>query len=247
MPMRAFSSTRAWLACLALTIAPTLVAAAAPPDLSSVWTWDREPGTAGRAEIPGGWPKDPPFTKEARDKVEAYKALVAPSGATPGGFCVGYGMPLAMMSSGGYPMEIIQRPEQITIIYEAHTEVRRIYIDRKINPRDIIPSRDGTSFGHWEGDTLVVETVGLKEAIDQSSAHSDEAKILERYRLSRDEKGRKMLVADMTLTDPRFYTRPVSVTKKWLAAENLRMMPYDCTEPAWEDHLEKLRKGTAAK
>jgi hypothetical protein len=237
-------------ASLALTLAPSVRGAGAPPDFSGVWTWNREPGVTGRAstDIAGAWPKDPPFTKEGKDKVEAYKALVAPSGATPGGFCVGYGMPSAMIGSGGYPMEIIQRPEQITVIYEAHTEVRRVYINApKMDPRDMIPSRDGTSTGRWEGETLVVETIGLKEAVDQNSAHSEEAKLVERYRLSKDEKGRKMLTADMTLTDPRFYTKPVSVTKKWVAGENLRMMPYGCTEPAWEDHLEKLRKQGAAK
>jgi hypothetical protein len=232
-----------------MAFAPALYAAGAPPDFSGVWTWNREPGQAGRAssDTAASWPKEPPFTKEAKDKVGAYKALVTPSGATPGGFCVGYGMPSAMIGSGGYPMEIIQRPEQITVIYEAHTEIRRIYINGKIEPRDIIPSRDGTSIGHWEGDSLVVETTGLKEAVDQSSAHSEDAKIVERYRLGRDEKGRKLLTAEMTLTDPRFYTKPVSVTKKWLAGESLRMMPYDCTEPSWEDHLEKLRKEAAAK
>ena len=49
-------------------------------------------------------------------------------------------MRIAMMGSGGYPMEIIQRPEQITIIYEAHTEVRRIYINApKMEARDMLP------------------------------------------------------------------------------------------------------------
>jgi hypothetical protein len=238
---------RRWTLALSLTmvLAPSLYATNARPDFSGVWTWNREAGQAGRNDA--SWPKDPPFTKEAKEKVDAYEALVAPSGATPGGYCVGYGMPAAMLGSGGYPMEIIQRPEQITVIYEAHTEIRRIYIGRKIDARDIVPSRDGTSFGRWEGDTLVVETIGLKEAVDQNSAHSEEARIVERYRLGKDEKGRKILTAEMTMTDPRFYTKPVTATKKWLAAENGRMMPYDCTEPAWEDHLEKLRKEAAAK
>ncbi len=103
-------------------------------------------------------------------------------GCTPGGACVGYGMPASMLGSGGYPMEWIQRPEQITVVYEAHSEIRRIYIRAEAEPReDLIPSRDGTSFGRWEGDTLVVETIGLKEAVDQSSAHSDQANIVERY------------------------------------------------------------------
>ena len=50
-----------------------------------------------------------------------------------------------MLGSGGYPMEWIQRPEQITVIYEAHNEVRRIYIDQpRPDPKDLVPSRDGS-------------------------------------------------------------------------------------------------------
>jgi len=174
---------------------------------------------------------------------------VAENQDNPGGFCLGTGMPGAMLGSGGYPMEWIQRPEQITVIYEAHTELRRIYMDgRKIDPNDIIPSRDGFSVGRWEGDTLVVETSHLKEQIDQSMAHSDQAKIVERYRMSTDANGRKTLSAEMTMTDPAFYTEPVKQTKQWSAAKpNTMMITYECNEPAWEDHLEKLRAEAAKK
>jgi hypothetical protein len=227
------------------------VAADAPkPDFSGIWTIYRAPGAPagpGRADN-AAFPRDPPFTPEAKAKIAEYHSLVEPQGLTPGGACVGYGMPSAMLSSGGYPMEWIQRPEQVTVIYEAHSEIRRIYIGGPApNPRDLIPSRDGNSFGHWEGDTLVVETIGLKQAVDQNSAHSDKAKIVERYSLGKDDSGRKVLTAEMTLTDPAFYAKPVSATKKWLAVENGRLLPYDCTEPAWEDQLDKLRQEAKAK
>jgi len=222
-------------------------AQAAQPDFSGVWTWDQGSG-AGRSNLAASWPKDPPLTREAAAKVAEYRKLVEPNGDTPGGFCVGSGMPASMLGSGGYPMEIIQRPEQITVVYEAHNEIRRIYTGgQKIDPRDIIPSRNGTSFGKWEGDTLVVETIALKEAIDQTSAHSADAKIVERYRLTKDEKGNRILSAELTMTDPAFYTKPVTVTKTWRAVENGRLMPYECTEPEWEDHIEKLRQAATEK
>jgi hypothetical protein len=110
----------------------------------------------------------------------------------------------------------------------------------------MIPGRDGNSFAHWEGDALVVETIGLKEAVDQPSAHSDKAKIVERYTMGKDANGRTVLTAEMTLTDPAFYTKPVNATKRWLKVENGRLLPYDCTEPAWEDQLDKLRREKAA-
>lgn len=244
------TAVAAFVAIAALAAGALAEAAdAAKPDFSGVWTVYRPPGAAPRPARGdnGGFPRDPPFTAEARSKVAEYRALVEPLGLTPGGACVGYGMPSAMLSSGGYPMEWIQRPEQVTVVYEAHSEIRRIYIGGGPGKNDIIPSRDGTSFGHWEGNTLVVETVGLKEAVDQSSAHSDQAKIVERYTIGKDDAGRKVLTAEMTMTDPVFYSKPVSATKRWLAVENGRLLPYDCTEPAWEDQLDKLRQERAAK
>ena len=71
-------------------------------------------------------------------------------------------MPGSMLGSGGYPMEILQRPEQINITYEAHNEVRRVYLGDRIVPMDDrVPGRNGHSSARWEGDTLVVETTHL--------------------------------------------------------------------------------------
>ena len=81
-----------------------------------------------------------------------------------------------MLGSGGYPMEIHQRPEQIIIVYEAHNEVRRVYLGDRIVPEaDRLPGRNGHSSGRWEGNTLVVETTHLVEQVDQRYAHSDKA------------------------------------------------------------------------
>src|SRR5262245_16689379 len=107
--------------------------AGSPPDLTGIWTLNVE-GNPGPTRLTPVWPGDPPFTKEAKEKVDAYRALVEPNGDNPGGWCLGSGMPQSMLGSGPYPMEIIQRAEQITIIYEAHTELRRIYLDgRKVD------------------------------------------------------------------------------------------------------------------
>ena len=218
---------------------PTPASAGDEPDLTGIWR-----------SFPGArspWPGDA-YTDEARAKIDAYQTLIEGTGATPGGFCVGTGMPGSMLGSGGYPMEIIQRPEQITIIYEAHTELRRVYLDgREVDPSDLIPTRNGFSTGRWEGDTLVVTTTSLKEAVDQRSAHSDEAEIVARYRLGEDDDGNKLLIADLTLTDPRFYTAPVTVTKTWVAAgPDVRMLPYECTEPDWDDYIDDLRREAEA-
>jgi hypothetical protein len=55
--------------------------------------------------------------------------------------------------------------------------------------------------------------------------------------------GRPLLTAEVTLTDPRFYTRPVSVSKTWVKAEeDTEMLTYECTEPEWEAYLEQRRE-----
>jgi len=213
------------------------------PDLTGVWTTYRGAGGAGRGGGGGARGAQPelPLRPEARAKVQEYQRVIAGTGDTPGGYCLGTGMPGSMLGSGGYPMEIIQRPDQITIIYEAHNEIRRVYLGNRVIPeKDRLSERNGYSTGRWEGNTLVVETTKLNEQVDQRYAHSDKARIVERYTLS-EENGAKVLTAEMTMTDPDFYTAPVSETKKWSIVPNGFLMTYECNEPAWLDRLEALR------
>lgn len=219
--------------------------AAPHPDFTGVWTTYTEPGQARPAR--GAGPALP-MRDEARKKVAAYRALVTPTGETPGGYCLGTGMPGSMLGSGGYPMEIHQRPEQLIIVYEAHNEVRRVYLgDRIVPDADRIPGRNGHSSGRWDGDTLVVETTHLIEQVDQQYAHSDQARIVERYRLTTDAKGTKVLTAQMTMTDPEFYTQPVTAEKKWAQVPNGHLLPYECAEEAWRKRLEELEAKAQAK
>ena len=233
------------LAAVALTgVAIAQGPAAKTPDLTGVWTTYRAPGPAGAGGGGGARGAQPelPLRPEARAKVQEYQRLIAGTGETPGGYCLGTGMPGSMLGSGGYPMEIIQRADQITIIYEAHNEIRRVYFGNRIIPeKDRLPERNGYSTGRWEGETLVVETSKLNEQVDQRYAHSDQARIVERYTLS-EENGQKVLTAQMTMTDPAFYTAALTETKKWSIRPNGFLMTYECNEPAWIDRLEQLRK-----
>ena len=222
------------------------------PDFTGVWTNYVAPGGrgggAGTAGGGRGGGADLPMTPEGRAKVQAYQALIKGTGDTPGGFCLGTGMPGSMLGSGGYPMEIIQRPDQITIIYEAHNEVRRVYLGKRIVPEaDRLPGRNGHSTGRWEGDTLVVETTNLVEQADQRYAHSDQARIVERYRMTKGEDGRRVLTAEMTMTDPVFYTKPVTAEKRWSEVPNGHLLPYECAEETWNIHLEKLAEKASKK
>src|SRR5262245_60283007 len=189
------------------------------PDFTGIWTNFGQRGAPARDPISLLRP-------EAKKKVEEYRVLVAPAGDTPGGYCLGTGMPGSMLGSGGYPMEIIQRTDQITIVYEAHNEIRRVYFGSRVIPeKDRFSERNGYSIGRWEGDTLIVETAHLKEQVDQRYPHSEQARIVERYRLT-EEGGKKVLVNEMTMTDPAFYTEPYSEVKKWTVVPNGFLMNY---------------------
>jgi hypothetical protein len=213
------------------------------PDLTGVWTDyvdPQQPAGAGGGQAAA---LDLPFTPDARRKVEAYRKLVAPTGDTPGGSCLGTGMPSVVFGGATYPMEIIQRPDQITIIYELHNDVRRLYLGgRNVPEADRLPGRNGYSSARWEGETLVVETTKLVEQVDQRYPHSDRAQVVERYQLTTGARGERVLVIDMTLTDPVFYTRPVSGQKTWVEVPNGHLLPYDCAEEGWRKRLEQLER-----
>jgi hypothetical protein len=226
-----------------LALASSAVLAAETPDFTGVWGTYRAPGQAGPGRLGAGERTPLPLRAEAKAKVDAYRALVDPTGDSPGGWCLGSGMPGSMLGSGGYPMEIVQHDGIIAIIYEAHTEVRHVYLGHPAAEKDLFPDRNGYSVGRWDGDKLVVETTHLKEAVDQRQfPHSDQARIVEEYEMEVHDDGSKVLTARMTLTDPAFYTEPVHAEKKWSFLPGVRLLPYECNEPAWEEHLEALRR-----
>lgn len=225
----------------ALFCAAAVAGAPSPPDLTGVWT-TAGPNTGGNS-APAAGPL--PYTPYATARLDAYRKLTDGTDDSPGRWCVGSGMPGSMLGSGAYPMEIIQRPEQITIIYEAHSETRRIYFgDRNAAPEDRLPGRNGYSSGRWEGDVLVVETDSLVDQVDQRTPHSADAKIVERYKLepNPDAQGRRVLSVEMTMTDPKFYTRPVVQTKRWAQVPNGRLLPYECPEEFWLDRIAERAK-----
>ncbi len=235
----------ALVATLLAVALPLQAAAPSPPDLTGVWS-PVGSGTRGQ----GAGNSSLPLRPEAKRRHDAFNEIVGPTGDTPGGVCLGAGMPGMLMGGGSYPMEIIQRPEQITMIFELHGEVRRVYFgDRNMTLKDRVPGRSGYSSGRWEGNVLVIETTQLVEQLDQrTTPHSEEALIVERYRVEGpDGQGRRTLVADVTLTDPKFYTQPLSFTRRWTEVPGGHLMPYDCNEEFWFARLEELAEKAGRK
>ena len=213
------------------------------PDFSGIWTAHVEPGQ-GRFSGFGGPRADLPLTEEGRRRIDEYRKLLGPELANPGAYCVDYGVPSMMEMPGFYPLEFIHKPDQLTIIYEVENETRRIYIgDRQLPPEKRLRSRDGYSAGHWEGDVLVVKTNDLMDAQDQG-AHpfSDQATIDERFALSKDADGRKIIAYEAVITDPVYYTKPVKIQRKYELLKDGFIIPYRCPQEFWYELLDMRRR-----
>ena len=220
-------------------LATPLVTAADQPDFSGAWAAYRgNPDAAGPAVT------SPPVLKvEAQAAVDAYRALIEGTNHGPGNACVGYGMPESMLGSGGgYPMEIIQRPEHVLIINELHNEIRRFYIGGEAgDPADFFPERNGYSTAHWQGERLVVVTTRLKTQVDTRYPHSNQATIHEEYYFDDPlPDGTRILAADMVMEDPLWLEEPFRATKRWRALDDYHVLTYECTEPKWLDEMETL-------
>lgn len=141
--------------------------------------------------------------------------------------CIPYGMP-SMMAVAVYPIEIIQTPKQITIIQEAFSEVRRVYMDKPQLPIDEVPpGYHGHSVGHWEGETLVIDTVGIKESVQyQRMPHSDQMRIVERMRLVAPG----ILHDQITIEDPVVLEKPYTYTLAYRLMQDYEMVEFVCAE-----------------
>lgn len=222
-------------------IAPAMAqdATGGKPDFTGAWTTYRAANVAGAFTAPGGQPQ---LTAEAEKARDDFVSVTEGTNHGAGNSCVGGGMPSSMLGSGGYPMEIIQRPEQMFVLYEAHSEIRRIYIgDEAGDPADFFPERNGYSTARWEGDRLIVETTNLKTQVDSRYPHSHEATIHEEYYLGEPaENGARVLVAEMTMTDPLWLEEPFTTTKRWQEMDDYHVLTYECAEPKWLDEMEGL-------
>ena len=213
--------------------------AAQHPDFSGAWTTYRGGGGAGAFSAPQSEIK---LTEKAQAARKDYLSVTEGTNHGPGNSCVGYGMPASVLGSGGYPMEIVQRPEQLFVIYEAHNEIRRIYIGGEAgDPKQFFPERNGYSIARWEGDRLIVETTRLKTQVDTRYPHSDQATIREVYYLDKPlDDGTRVLVNELTMTDPAWLAEPFKAVKRWQELKGYHVLTYECSEPKWLDELEGL-------
>jgi hypothetical protein len=177
------------------------------PDFTGVW---ERGGGGGARGARGAAPARPAYTPEYEAKRRAFQAAAPEDSETAN--CLPPGMPGIMTQP--YPMEFLLTPGKVTIVIEAYTQVRHIYTDGRSLPADPDPEFHGTSVGRWEGDTLVVETMGFSPLtfIERGVPHSGKMRILERFRLSDAD----TMTIETTITDP------VALTAPWTSSSTLR-------------------------
>lgn len=200
-----------------------------PPDITG--TWERYPDDwagedADNPQPPGGpYPLKEPYAG-AYAELQRKKAAADVAGEPIGNAstrCLPEGMPTIM--AGIYPIQIAESPGQVIVLAEFLTQTRRIWLDEKMPPSDeISPSYNGHSVGHWDGDTLVVETTGVRTDVSfYDVPHTAGMRITERIRKTAPD----MLENRVTIDDSQVFRKPYTFTFLYKKSD-YRISEYIC-------------------
>ena len=186
------------------------------------------------------YPASPDFTAWGAAESKRLATWITPGECNP--------WPPAMFMGGTnlFPIQILQGPNVIAIHHEAVTQPRRIYMDGRSHPADdeLLPTFMGHSIGRWEGDTLVIDTVGtngrarpingyISGAVNSGPDNpprlpgSDQLHLTERIRLVG---GGDYLEDTITVDDSKTYNKPWTVTRYWQRRPDIDLQEYACTD-----------------
>ena len=128
-----------------------------------------------------------------------------------------------------YPMEMIHTPGRVLMLFEYGHNIRQIFTDGRGHAQDAEPTWMGDSIGHWEGDTLVIDTTGFNDKTwlgYGGQPHSEALHVIERIR----RLDRESLMFDITLEDPKAYTTPLHTQKKYVLKPDWNLMEFVCED-----------------
>ena len=213
--------------------APAPRTADGKPDLSGIWDNNKRDsgtplplsGSVGWVDFGVGLPGGLPYQPWA---AEAVKQRKADNGKDdPTSHCLPLGTPRMLVDPE--LRKFVQVPGLLVIINERDAGYRQIFTDGRPLPEDPQPSWNGYSTAKWEGDTLVVQTAGFRDGmwLDRSgSPITNAAKLTERFR--RPNYG--TLEIEVTMDDPKAYTKPWTVKLNESIVLNTELMDYICSE-----------------
>jgi hypothetical protein len=221
-------------------LAPSNIAKArpkAPFDLTGNWFIDNSPGIQGWLFGPATIPKLKPEAQKHRD---AYVKAIAEGKVYRDdiGQCWPAGVPIIMTRV--WPIAMIQLPTAIYMVSEFMNSLRVVYLDgrKHTDPDIVVRTFNGESIGHWEGDTLIVETKNFTADphhwIDQGVPASDELRIIERIKMINN--GRTLEI-NMTLTDPKSWEGEWTGTRRWNRVDDIDVEEVECL-PDLNEHLQ---------
>ena len=204
--------------------APAPKLAEGKPDLSGIWNPESRfvRNIAVDMKQAGEMPMQPWAEALHNERLSGVR-----SHEEPDANCLPQGVP--KIDAAPAPWRIVQTPGIVFIIYEAFTQWRQIFTDGREIPKDPNPTWFGYSVGKWEGDTLVVDTIGFNGKIwlDQEGHPSTDAMhVTERFR--RKDFGH--LELRVTVDDPKAYTKPWTVTENPTLLVDTEMLEFICLE-----------------
>jgi hypothetical protein len=192
------------------------------PNISGVWQtqgYDRMIKPIDAPEPPWlPWNKEQFEKRAAAEKVG--RLLYDPTAA-----CLPSGIPRIIAAP--YPVEIVQTADKTVFLYEVQHQFRVVKMNVE-HPRNVAPSFMGDAVGHWEGDTLVIDTISLTNntQIDEAGTqHSDALHVVERIRKVKDT-----LEIVFTIEDPKAFTKPWTAQRIWKWRPDVRFLEYVCEE-----------------
>ena len=191
------------------------------PDWSGVWS----PGVGAGSRTTATPPKLTPGAQAQLDEFEAGKAR-GENLQTQAANCVPNGMPGIMRLP--YPIEFIYSPGRVNILIETYSEIRRIYVDGRPLPEDPDLLFNGSSVGRWEGDTLVVETIGINPMVSVVPGLHATPTTRFHERITRVAPDR--LVDEITITDPALFAEPYVMVQNYTLQPDWEMREYVCQE-----------------
>ena len=196
------------------------------PDWSGIWTPNiSDQDRKAKSDMP-------PWNPKAMEQVN-WQLAEEKAGRPPPIFvnCLPEAMPGWMLVSHN-SMEILFTPGRVTMLGESDGgRLRRIYTDGRKHPDDPDPTFHGHSIGHWEGDTLVVDTVGMHPqtyiTISEAAGIPNNGDMQIKERIHIDPKNKDTLVFEMEITAPKVLTKPWKTTRFW---SRQRAQKYDIVE-----------------
>jgi hypothetical protein len=204
--------------------------ATSTPDISGLWIRLRDPS---HTSITYDFGKSiSPMTPWAEAKFKAANSVYRSSSPStvlsdPIFSCYPPGVPRIYLLN--FPVQIVQIPGQVIMLFEFDHFVRRIYTDGRPHDKDAGPLWMGDSIGRWEGDTLVTDTVSFndKTTLDREGyPHSDALHLVERIRRVDHDS----LVIDLTVEDPKAYTKPWEAKLIFQSRPDWKIMEHVCED-----------------